>query len=117
MDRTGGRNDLDKSQTKIEIRIRRFNPQLEQTPYDSVYILNFHEGMTLYGALDYIYKTLDPTIAFRPYKCDKGICTSCVVSVNGNRQRACTTFLNPGDCLLVEPSDDKYVVRDLVTIL
>jgi hypothetical protein len=62
-------------------------------------------------------RTLDHTIAFRPYKCNKGICMSCIVSVNGKRQRACTTFLNAGDRLLIEPSHDRDVVRDLVTLL
>jgi succinate dehydrogenase/fumarate reductase-like Fe-S protein len=117
MDRTCGNGGFDKCKSNIEIKIRRFNPRVGQTPFDSVYVLDFYEGMTLHGALEYIFKVLDHTIAFRPYKCNKGICMSCAISVNRKRQRACTTLLKAGDRLIIEPYDDKKVVRDLVTVL
>jgi succinate dehydrogenase/fumarate reductase-like Fe-S protein len=119
MDRTGGTGRIDKSgnsKRTVEIRIRRAEPLSGDCTGESVYTLDYLEGMTLHNALDFIYKEIDPTIAFRPYKCNKGVCMSCLVSVNGKRQQACTTFLNPDDRVLVEPDYGRPVVRDLVTI-
>jgi succinate dehydrogenase/fumarate reductase-like Fe-S protein len=115
MDQTGGYDKLGGYQEDVRIRIRRSNPLCQEGPKDSVYTLNYWEGMTLHSALDYIYKVLDPTIAFRPYKCNKGVCMSCIVTVNGKRRRACSTFLRPGDHLLIEPIHGRPIIRDLVT--
>jgi len=116
MDQAGGHDKLGEFRRDVKIRIRRFSPHSQGGPKNSVYTLNHWEGMTLHSALDYIYKVLDPTVAFRPYKCNKGICMSCVVTVNGKRRQACSTFLNPGDQLLIEPTHGELVIRDLVTI-
>jgi succinate dehydrogenase/fumarate reductase-like Fe-S protein len=116
MGRPSSHYESSEPQIGIEIRIRRFNPSSKDGPTESIYLLDYHEGMTLHNALHYIYKTLDPTVAFRPYKCNKGICMSCLVSVNGKRQQACTTFLNPGDHLLIEPNSAGPLIRDLATI-
>jgi succinate dehydrogenase/fumarate reductase-like Fe-S protein len=115
MDQAGRDDKLGEFQRDVEIIIRRSNPHSQEIPEDVVYTLNYMEGMTLHSALDYIYKVLDPTVAFRPYKCSKGICMSCLVTVNGKKRQACGTFINPGDHLLIEPIHSRPLIRDLVT--
>ena len=116
MDQAGRDDKFGRFHMVVEIVIRRSNPHSQEMPEDSVYTLNYKEGMTLHSALNYIYETLDPTIAFRPYKCNKGVCMSCLVTVNGKNRQACCTFLKPGDHLLIEPFHQRPVLRDLVTI-
>lgn len=119
MDGTRGSCRINKSDNlnrTVEITIRRGEPISGESTGDSVYTLEYQEGVTLHDALLYVYREMDPTIAFRPYRCNKGVCMSCLVSVNGKRQQACTTFLNPDDRVLVEPNIGRPVVRDLVTI-
>ena len=111
---TGRSGKTDDMIRTVEIRIRREEPNSKTT--ESVYTLDYKEGVTLQDALLYIYKEIDPTIAFRPFKCNKGVCMSCLVTVNGKRQQACTTFLAPNDKILVEPDVGQALVRDLVTI-
>jgi succinate dehydrogenase/fumarate reductase-like Fe-S protein len=99
----------------VEIRIRRTNPD-SQGLNESFYRVRYEEGMTLHNALNYLYNTIDPSLAFRPYKCNKGVCMSCIVLINGKTQRACTALLKPGDHLLIEPAKSRPVIRDLSTI-
>jgi succinate dehydrogenase/fumarate reductase-like Fe-S protein len=114
MDRAG-RNNPSNELKDVEIRIRRSNPD-SQGLNESFYTVQYREGMTLHNALDYIYHTIDPSLAFRPYKCNKGVCMSCIVSINGKTKRACTAILKPGDHLLIEPAKSRPVIRDLSII-
>lgn len=116
MGQAGQDDKLGQFQKDVSIIIRRSNPHSQEMPKEAVYILNYWEGMTLHSALDYIYSVVDSTLAFRPYKCNKGVCMSCLVTVNGKNRQACSTFLKPGDHLLVEPFQQHTVLRDLATI-
>jgi succinate dehydrogenase/fumarate reductase-like Fe-S protein len=115
MDRNSGQTGSSESGNQIEIRIRRLPTPSEEEAKESVYFLPFMDGLTLHRALEYIYNQLDPSIAFRPYTCNKGICMSCLVSVNKRMRQACTTFLKPGDRIVVEADPAHPVIRDLVT--
>ena len=117
MDRNSGQTGSSESGNQIEIRIRRLPTPSKEEAKESVYFLPFMDGLTLHRALEYIYNRLDSTVAFRPYRCGKGICMSCLVSVNGKRRKACSTFLKPGDRLLIEADPTHALVRDLVTVL
>ena len=117
MDRTCKCIEGVESKSAIEIRIRRSTPSSKECSKESVYHFDYSEGMTLHRALEQIYKMLDPTLAFRRYRCNKGICMGCLVSVNGKRRKACSTFLKPGDRLLIEADPTHALVRDLVTVL
>jgi succinate dehydrogenase/fumarate reductase-like Fe-S protein len=101
----------------VEIRIRRRPPVSTVTYEESVYLLDYYEGMTLHRALEEIYKKLDPTLAYRPYRCNKGICMSCLLSVDGKSRQSCTIFLRPGDRILLESEKGHSHIRDLVTVL
>ena len=117
MDRAGKCGQgLPTPETIVELRIKRSNPANQESAQESIFILEYHAGMTLQSALEYIYARLDSSLAFRPYRCGKGICASCLVSVNGRRKKACTTFLKPGDRLVIGPDPFRPLIRDLVTI-
>lgn len=75
------------------------------------YQVPLEEGSSVHGALTYIFEHLDPSLAFRG-SCRIGLCTSCLVRVNGKVVRACTTIVK-GD-ILIEPYRLSCVVRDLV---
>lgn len=117
MDRAGERKGgLNKMPGDIEITIQRSNHRNGKESNKTVFMVRHYEGMTLHNALAEIYRRLDASLAFRPFSCNKGTCMSCLVSVNGKTQQACTTLLRPGDRLLVEPEAVHQLVRDLVTI-
>ena len=68
MDRTGDTGRIEKSANlKRTVEIRIIRSDLSSSGCESVYTVDYREGMTLHNALDLIYRELDPTIAFRPY--------------------------------------------------
>ncbi len=71
-------------------------------------------GQSVLGVLQYIYDRLDSTLAFS-CSCRIGLCSGCLVRVNGKVVKACTT-LAEGD-LLIEPYDQALCARDLVAEL
>jgi len=115
VDQAGRNDNLNELQRDVEIVIRRSDPHSPEISKDVVYVVPYNEGMTLHSALEYIYTVVDPTLAFRRYKCSRGICMSCLVTVNGKKRQACSTFINPGDHLLIEPVHGHPVIRDLAT--
>ncbi|MEW6265101.1 MAG: 2Fe-2S iron-sulfur cluster-binding protein [Thermodesulfobacteriota bacterium] len=70
-------------------------------------------AMTVQTMLRYIFENLDPTLAFRDFRCGRGVCNTCRVKVNGAVKRSCETPVNPGVEILVEPASSR-VIKDLV---
>jgi len=100
----------------IQITIKRADPKATQESGQKVFSLKYEEGMTLHNALQRIYQDQDPSLAYRPFSCNKGTCLSCLVAVNGKTRQACTTLLKPGDCISLEAETTRPLVRDLVTV-
>jgi succinate dehydrogenase/fumarate reductase-like Fe-S protein len=72
------------------------------------------EGMSVLGALDYIYENLDPTLAYYDHAaCAQGICKTCLAKIDGKPGLMCQTLVK-GD-VRVEPAGKFKVIRDLVT--
>jgi len=71
-------------------------------------------GQSVLGVLQYICDYLDSTLAFS-CSCRIGLCSACLVRVNGKMVRACTT-LAEGD-MLIEPYRDDARIKDLVVQL
>lgn len=80
------------------------------------YEVPFYHGMTLLTALRYIGDNLDGTVGFRNYHCGRGVCTTCIVKVDGRTQRSCCFPLEEEKKYEVEPANDK-IIRDLVVAL
>lgn len=101
----------------ITARVYRCNP-LAGTParYDT-YRIESHDPITVLMVLRYIFKNLDPTLAFRDYECYRGVCMSCQMMVKGKRVRACSTMVEPGEEFTVEPLPGHPLIKDLVVSL
>jgi len=98
----------------ITARVYRRNPQDGQRArYDTYRIENTHP-MTVLMVLRHIFRNLDPTLAYRDFECYQGVCTSCLMVVNGKRARACSTMVEPGEELTVEPLPRHLLIKDLV---
>lgn len=95
----------------ITVRVRRGSGDERQL---AVYKVPVEAGQSVLGILQYIYDHLDPSLAFC-CSCRIGLCSVCLVRVNGRVVRACTT-LAEGD-MLIEPYKDAATIRDLVAQL
>ncbi|MGI6555135.1 MAG: 2Fe-2S iron-sulfur cluster-binding protein [Bacillota bacterium] len=99
---------------EVRLKVFRFNPQVDTVPYYSRYTLPWTEGLTLLSAIRQIYETVDPTIGFRNYFCGRGLCGSCLMTVDGVVRKSCHVVLEAGREYLVEPPRKYPVIRDLV---
>ena len=95
----------------ITVQVRRGSGDENQL---AVYEVPVEPGQSVLGVLQYMYEHLDPTLAFS-CSCRIGLCSACLVRVNGKVVRACTT-LAEGD-ILIEPYRDDARIRDLVVQL
>ena len=79
------------------------------------YRVPLREHWAILDGLAYVKDHLDGTLSFR-WSCRMGICGSCGMTVNGEPQLSCATFLTdyaPGP-IRVEPLNNFPVIRDLV---
>jgi succinate dehydrogenase / fumarate reductase iron-sulfur subunit len=95
----------------ITVQVRRGSGDENQL---AVYKVPVEPGQSVLGVLQYICDYLDSTLAFS-CSCRIGLCSACLVRVNGKVVRACTT-LAEGD-MHVEPYSDNARIRDLVVQL
>lgn len=96
----------------IHTRILRYSPDKHERTVDS-FEIPFSSGLTVQVLLRYIYENLDPTLAFRDYRCGRGICNTCRVKVNGRVIRSCETLVELEKDLFLEPAGSQ-VIKDLV---
>ena len=97
----------------IQVKVFRFNPSVDKEPRYQTYQVPFEKGMSAMTALDYIYQTLDSTIAYYDHAgCDLGICARCTGIINGKPGLFCQTVLE-GDVTL-EPVSKSKVLKDLI---
>ena len=98
----------------VKITVSRFNPSIDKEAHLQSYLIPLSEGMTVLGALDYIYETLDSTLSYYDHAaCAQGICKTCITKINGKSALLCQTKLV--EDIIVEPLDKFMVIRDLVT--
>lgn len=71
------------------------------------------QAMTVQTMLRYIYENIDSTVAFRDFRCGRGVCNTCRIKVNGKIIRSCETPVQPEQEVLLEPAND-LVIKDLV---
>ena len=71
------------------------------------------KAMTVLSMLRYIYENIDPTLAFRDFRCGRGVCNTCRVRVNSKLKRMCETPVQPGQEILLEPAPGR-IIKDLV---
>lgn len=96
----------------IGVKVFRFNPFVDRKPRYEVYRVPFIEGSTVSNLLQYINEEYDGGLAHY-LSCRRGICTECMVRVNGRAVLACTELVH-GD-VTIEPVKQDRVIKDLVT--
>ncbi|WP_406276294.1 succinate dehydrogenase iron-sulfur subunit [Nocardia sp. NBC_00881] len=100
---------------RITLQVARYRPDREAEPVWQSYDVPLREEWTVLDGLNYIKDYLDGTVSYR-WSCRMGICGSCGMTVNGDPQLSCATFLTtyaPGP-VRVEPLRNFPVIRDLV---
>jgi len=103
---------MSNKQRTIKVKVFRFNPYSDKEPRFEVYKVPFVEGSTVSTVLQYINEEYDGGLAHY-LSCRLGICTGCMVKVNGKTVLACTELVQ-GD-ITIEPVKSDGVVKDLVT--
>lgn len=105
------------SEQQITARIFRFDPAVDREPRFQVYQVPYQPGMSVLSLLRYVYEELDPTLAFRNYRCGRAICASCQVKLNGKVVKACRTTIEGQSAVTIEPLDERRVIRDLAVTM
>ncbi len=100
----------DKAQTAT-VRVRRGDATESRLVE---YQVPLEHGQSVLGVLQYIAEHVDPTLTFT-CSCRIGLCTACLVRLNGQVVRACTTLAERG--MIIEPYKDSAVIRDLAADL
>jgi succinate dehydrogenase / fumarate reductase iron-sulfur subunit len=107
---------MEKGGEKIEINLKRFNPErkaLDQKSYE----VEANRFTTVLDALISVKQNHDNSLAVR-YSCRMGVCGSCGVVVNGKPSLACETCLTDvakDGKVEVEPMQAHPLLKDLVT--
>jgi succinate dehydrogenase/fumarate reductase-like Fe-S protein len=96
----------------VSVKISRSSSQDKEKRLDA-FEVPYAKAMTVLSMLRYVYENLDPTVAFRDFRCGRGVCNTCRVRVNSKVKRMCETAVLPGQEILLEPAPGK-VIKDLV---
>ena len=95
----------------ITVQVQRGD---QQSPQLVSYTMPVEDGQSVLGVLEYIYENIDPELGFLS-SCRIGLCSSCLVRVNGKVVRACTTLAEDG--MVIKPYKDSLLIRDLIAEL
>jgi succinate dehydrogenase/fumarate reductase-like Fe-S protein len=98
----------------IRVALRREDPRSGQGPQYRTYEIRTDRDMTVLEILREIHCRLDPSLAYRRYKCGRRLCRSCEVSLDGKIVRGCATLLHPGKTYRLDPAYPETLIRDLV---
>lgn len=104
----------DKMEDEIEVKVFRYDPETDDCPRYETHEVPTEEPKTVRTLLRYIRDNYDPTLAFRDHICFKGTCSNCLIRANGKSAKACSTRVEPGESVLVEPILVNPVIKDLV---
>ena len=96
----------------VNVKIARSSVADEEKRIDTFEVPHA-KAMTILSMLRYVNEYLDPSVAFRDFRCGRGVCNTCLVRVNGKAKRMCETPVQPGVDILIEPAAG-VVIKDLV---
>ncbi len=106
--------EAEKVSESIRVSIHREDPATGRGAQVRLYEVQAEREMTALEVLQEVYHRLDPTLAFRHYRCGRRLCRSCEVKLDGRIVRGCATLLQPGKAYLLEPAHSENLIRDLV---
>ena len=98
----------------IRAKIYRHDPDKDNGPCFQEYEVPADYPLTVHELLVQIHRDHDGSLAFRTYKCYKGMCTTCLVKLDGKVVKGCATQVVPGTSITLEPPNGGKLVRDLV---
>ncbi len=103
---------------QITLKIKRFNPETDQRPYDQEYTVSAEPTDRVLDLLMYIKQHDDGTLGFRK-SCAHGVCGSDAMRINGKDRLACKTLVrdvaeSDGAVVAIEPLRYFTVQRDLI---
>jgi len=98
----------------IKAKIYRFDPDRDKKPFYKEYEIPVERRVTVHELLNIIHRDYDGSLAFRTFKCYKGMCTTCILKVNGKTVKSCAHPLDMDAEITIEPVENGTVVRDLV---
>lgn len=98
----------------IKAKIYRYNPDRDKEPYYQNYEVPVDRRVTVHELLGIIHRDIDGTLAYRTFKCYKGMCTTCIVKLNGKTVKSCASPLDPNAQIQIDPVENETVIRDLV---
>jgi succinate dehydrogenase iron-sulfur subunit len=98
----------------VTLRIRRFNPEVDQQPHLETYQVPADPMDRVLDLLHWVKWNLDGSLTFRR-SCAHGICGSDAMLINGTNRLACKVLVREvGDQVTVEPLRGLPVAKDLL---
>ena len=98
----------------VELRIRRFNPELDEAPHWETYHLDAEPTDRVLDLLHQVKWYQDGTLTFRR-SCAHGVCGSDAMVINGRNRLACETLVqDTGTKISVEALMAVPLVKDLL---
>jgi succinate dehydrogenase / fumarate reductase iron-sulfur subunit len=99
---------------QVTLRIRRFNPEVDQKPHLETYQLEAEPNDQVLDLLNQVKWFQDGTLAYRR-SCAHGICGSDAMRINGANRLACKILVKEvGSTITVEPILGLTVIKDLI---
>jgi succinate dehydrogenase / fumarate reductase iron-sulfur subunit len=99
---------------QVTLRIRRFNPEVDQKPHLETYQLEAEPNDQVLDLLNQVKWFQDGTLAYRR-SCAHGICGSDAMRINGANRLACKLLVKEvGTTITVEPLLGLSVIKDLI---
>jgi len=99
---------------QVTLRIRRFNPEVDQKPHLETYQLEAEPNDQVLDLLNQVKWFQDGTLAYRR-SCAHGICGSDAMRINGANRLACKILVKDvGSTITVEPILGLQVIKDLI---
>jgi len=96
---------------KIQVKVARGTVGEERIDNFQVPV---EPGQSVLLVLQYIRDHFDPTLGLT-FSCRIGLCTACLVRINGKVVRSCTTLVE--EDIYVEPYKEEKQIRDLIADL
>lgn len=99
---------------KLEVTVRKFDPEKDDRPYWKDYSLDVDPKERLLDVLNKIKGTQDGSLTYRK-SCGHGVCGSCAMNINGENRLACMTLVEDlgSDKVKIEPLPGADVDKDL----
>ena len=99
---------------KVELRVKRYNPEQDKKPHWETYDLEMDESDRVLDGLHEVKAHHDGTLSFRR-SCAHGVCGSDAMVINGSNALACVLLVKDvGTKISIEPIRGLPVIKDLV---